>query len=187
MLLVPPMASWIAILSFKPTSDVWKKLLPSLSWWRKISSQSSLSLVKHITHVPSKSSWTQKHFCQSLIASSFLVKQVLACEVATETRVASEGMELHYLGRLLSKYHADLKSHLHSSPKNVSYLSPKVQNEFIKINGDLIWQSRVKECNAYWSVMAEEPKVYQEPRSSVCVFVMLGRQAQGKLMFAKNF
>ena len=45
-----------------------------------------------------------------------------------------------------------------NSPKNARYLSPKIQNEFITINGDLIRKSIVDECNASlsWSQMADE-------------------------------
>ena len=58
----------------------------------------------------------------------------------------------------LSNNSTDLKSHLHSSPKNARYLSPKIQNDLIRINGDLIQQSVVEEYNAspFWSVMADE-------------------------------
>ena len=72
----------------------------------------------------------------------------------------------------LSKYNANLQSHLHSSPKNARYLSPKVQNEFTKINSDLIQQSIVKECNAspFWSMMADEATdVSTTKQLSVCV------------------
>ncbi len=59
---------------------------------------------------------------------------------------------------LLSKYSPELKSHLLHSPKNARYLSPKIQNELIAINGDMIRKSIVDECNSslFWSLMADE-------------------------------
>ena len=48
----------------------------------------------------------------------------------------------------LSSYSPELKSHVHNSPQNARYLSPKIQNEFITINGDMIRKSIVDECNS---------------------------------------
>ena len=59
----------------------------------------------------------------------------------------------------LSKYNTELKDHLNTSPKNARYLSPKIQNQFITINGDLIRKSSiVNDCNAslFWSLIADE-------------------------------
>ena len=47
----------------------------------------------------------------------------------------------------LAKYSAELNSHLLRSPQNVGFLSPKIQNEFACINGELIRKSIVQECN----------------------------------------
>ena len=59
---------------------------------------------------------------------------------------------------LIATYSSDLSDHLINSAKNARYLSPKIQNEFITINGNLIRQCVVDECNKslYWSVMADE-------------------------------
>ena len=48
----------------------------------------------------------------------------------------------------LAKYSPALSSHICSSARNARYLSPKIQNEFISINGDLIRKAIVEECNA---------------------------------------
>ena len=72
----------------------------------------------------------------------------------------------------LAKYSADLNSHLLSSARNARYLSPKIQNEFISINGDLIRKSIVEECNTslFWSVMVDEATdVSKVEQVSVCV------------------
>ena len=72
----------------------------------------------------------------------------------------------------LSEYNTELKSHLQSSSRNARYLSPKIQNEFIEISGDLIRQSIVEECNAspIWSLMADETAdVSAIEQLSICV------------------
>ena len=72
----------------------------------------------------------------------------------------------------LSEYNSELKSHLQSSSRNARYLSPKIQNEFIVISGDLIRQSIVEECNAspFWSLMADETAdVSAIEQLSICV------------------
>ena len=89
----------------------------------------------------------------------FLVKQGLGLRGSNWDKGSKrEDGNFTSLVDLLSKYNADLESHLHNSPRNARYLSPKVQNEFIRINGDLIRKSVVEECNAspFWSVMADE-------------------------------
>ena len=106
-------------------------------------------------------------------AIQFLVKQGLGLRGSNWDK-GSKREDGNFTGLLdfLSKYNADLQSHLHNSPKNARYLSPKVQNEFIKINGDLIRQSIVKECNAspFWSVMADEATdASTTEQLSVCV------------------
>ena len=115
----------------------------------------------------------------------FLVKHRDQHEVATGTRVARERMEIYQLLHFLSKCSTDFKSHLQTSPKNARCLSPTIQNEFIRINGDLIRQSVVKECNAspFWSVMADEAT---NNINSVCVLIF-ERNAWENLRFAKNF
>ena len=53
-----------------------------------------------------------------------------------------------------------------------TYLSPKIQNEFITINGDMIRKSIVDKCNSslFWSVMANEATdVSTKEQVSVCV------------------
>ena len=72
----------------------------------------------------------------------------------------------------VAKYNSDLNSHLHSSARNARYLSPKIQNELISINGDLIRKSIVEECNAslFWSVMVDEgTDVSTTEQASICV------------------
>ena len=72
----------------------------------------------------------------------------------------------------LSEYNTELKSQLQSSSRNARYLSPKIQNEFIAINGDLIRQSIVEECNAspFWSLMEDETAdVSTIEQLSICV------------------
>ena len=58
----------------------------------------------------------------------------------------------------VTKYSPTLSSRLQKSAKNARYLSPKIQNELIAINGDLIRDSIVKECSTslFWSVMVDE-------------------------------
>lgn len=103
----------------------------------------------------------------------FLVKQGLGLRGSNWDKGAKkEDGNFTSLLDFVSKYSADLKSHLHSSPKNARYLSPKIQNEFITINGDLIRKSIVDECNAslYWSVMADETTdVSTTEQVSICV------------------
>ena len=73
---------------------------------------------------------------------------------------------------LLSKYSPELKSHLLHSPKNARYLSPKIQNELIAINGDMIRKSIVDECNSslFWSIMADETTdASTKEQVSVCI------------------
>ena len=38
----------------------------------------------------------------------------------------------------VANYSPELSDHLKTAAKNARYLSPKVQNEFISINGDMI-------------------------------------------------
>ena len=73
---------------------------------------------------------------------------------------------------LLAHYNSDLNDHLIHSAKNARYLSPKIQNEFIVINGNLIRQSIVEECNKalFWSLMADETiDVSTVEQVSICV------------------
>ena len=72
----------------------------------------------------------------------------------------------------LSKYSPELQSHILHSPRNARYLSPQIQNELIAINGDMIRNSIVDECNSssFWSVMADETTdVSTKEQVSVCV------------------
>ena len=72
----------------------------------------------------------------------------------------------------LANYSTELRSHILRSPKNARYLSPKIQNEFISINGDLIRKNIVKECNEalFWSVMVDEATdISTKERVSVCI------------------
>ena len=64
----------------------------------------------------------------------------------------------------LRNYSPELKSHIHNSPKNARYLSQKIQNEFISINGDMMRKCIVDKCNSFifWSVMAMKPLKFQQ-------------------------
>ena len=69
-------------------------------------------------------------------------------------------------------YNYYLNDHLIHSAKNARYLSPKIQNEFIVINGNLIRQSIVEECNKalFRSLMADETTdVSTVEQVSICV------------------
>ena len=114
----------------------------------------------------------------------FLVKQGLGLRGSNWDKGSKrEDGNFTSLLNFLSRYSADLKSHLHSSTENARCLSPKIQNEMIRINGDLIRQSVVKECNAspFWSVMADkEMDVSTTEQLSVCVgFIQLDRGCHG--------
>ena len=72
----------------------------------------------------------------------------------------------------MAKYSSELHSHVLNSPRNARYLSPRIQNELILINGDLIQKSIVVECNAslFWSVMLDEATdVSMVEQVSICV------------------
>lgn len=120
----------------------------------------------------------------------FLAKQGLGLRGSTWDKGSKrEDGNFTHLVELLSKYSADLESHLHSSPKNSRYLSPKIQNEFIGINGDLIRKSVVAECNAspFWSVMADEATdVSTTEKLSVCVRYVR-KKSMGELEVCEEF
>ena len=89
----------------------------------------------------------------------FLVKQGLGLRGSDwDKSTKRENGNFSRLIDFLSEYNAELKSHPQSSSRNARYLSPKIQNEFLAINGDLIRQSIVAECNAspFWRLMADE-------------------------------
>ena len=89
----------------------------------------------------------------------FLVKQGLGLRGSNwDKDNKREDGNLTRLVIFLSEYSTDLKSHLQGSPRNAKYLSPKIQNEFITINGDLTRQCIIKECytSPFWSLMADE-------------------------------
>ena len=119
----------------------------------------------------------------------FLVKQGLGLRGSNWDKSAKrEDGNFSSLLDFLSKYNPTLKSHIKTSPKNARYLSPKVQNEFISINGDLIRRSIVDECNAslFWSVMADEcTDVSTTEQVSVCVRYI--RRNQSELEVCEEF
>lgn len=83
-----------------------------------------------------------------------------------------EGGNFSMLVDLIASYSPCLSDHLLNAAKNARYLSPKIQNEFISINGDLIRQCIVDECNKslYWSVMADEAvDVSTIEQVSICI------------------
>ena len=79
----------------------------------------------------------------------FLIKQGLGLRGSNWDKIAKkEDGNFSSLPDFLSSYSPELKSHIHNSPKNARYLSPKIQNEFITINCDVIRKSIVDECNS---------------------------------------
>ena len=103
----------------------------------------------------------------------FLVKQGLGLRGSEWDKGRKrENGNFSMLIDFLSKYNDELKSHLQNSARNARYLSPKIQNELIIINGDLIRQSIVNECNAslFWSLMADKTSdVSTTEQLSICV------------------
>ncbi len=83
-----------------------------------------------------------------------------------------EGGNFSVLVDLIATYSPCLSDHLLNAAKNARYLSPKIQNEFISINGNLIRQGIIDECNKslYWSVMADEVvDVSTVEQVSICI------------------
>lgn len=69
----------------------------------------------------------------------FLVKQGLGLRGSNWDRASKrEDGNFSCLLHFVSKYSPELQSHIIHSPKNARYLSPKIQNEFIAINGEII-------------------------------------------------
>ena len=102
----------------------------------------------------------------------FLVKQGLGLRGSNWVKGSKrEDGNFSSLLDFLSKYSPELKSHILHSPKNARYRSPQIQNEFIAINGNMIRQSIVDECNSslFWSIMADETTdVSTKEQVSVC-------------------
>ena len=102
----------------------------------------------------------------------FLVKQGLGLRGSNWDRASKrEDGNFSCLLHFVSKYSPELQSHIIHSPKNARYLSPKIQNEFIAINGEIIRRSIVDECNSsnFWSIMADETTdVSTKEQVSVC-------------------
>ena len=103
----------------------------------------------------------------------FLTKQGLALWGHTWNKdTKRESGNFTTLIDLMAKYSSELHSHVLNSPRNARYLSPRIQNELILINGDLIQKSIVVECNAslFWSVMLDEATdVSMVEQVSICV------------------
>ena len=102
----------------------------------------------------------------------FLAKQGLGLRGSNWDKSAKreDGNFSHLLD--LSKYSPELQCHLLHSPRNARYLSPKIQNELIAVNGDMIRRSIANECNSclFWSVMADETTdVSTKEQVSVCI------------------
>ena len=106
-------------------------------------------------------------------AIQFLVKQGLPLRGSNWDKTAKrEDGNFSSLVDLLSQYSTDLNTHLQSASRNARYLSPKIQNDFIAINADLIRKSVVDECNRslFWSVMLDEATdVVSTEQLSICV------------------
>lgn len=80
----------------------------------------------------------------------------------------SEDRNYTSLLEVMTKHSHELKSLL----GNAQYLSPKIQNEFIKINADLIRKSIVDKCNTavFWSIMVDEaPDVFTKEQFGLCI------------------
>lgn len=103
----------------------------------------------------------------------YLVRQGLALRGHTWNKETKrEGGNFSTMVDFVAKYSPELSSHLTSSARNARYLSPRIQNEFISINGDLIRKAIVEECNAslFWSLMLDETTdVSRVEQVSVCV------------------
>ena len=103
----------------------------------------------------------------------FLVKQGLGLRGSNWDKSAKrEDGNFSHLLDLVSKYSPELQCHILHSPRNARYLSPKIQNELIAVNGDMIRRSIVNECNSclFWSVMADETTdVSTKEQVSVCI------------------
>ena len=72
----------------------------------------------------------------------------------------------------MGSYSSELNFHLKNSAKNARYLSPKIQNEFITINGDIIRDKIISECvsSKFWSVIVDETTdASTTEQMSICV------------------
>jgi len=94
----------------------------------------------------------------------FLTKQGLALRGHTWNKgTKRESGNFNTLIDLMAKYHVpSCIPNVLNSPRNARYLSPRIQNELILINGDLIQKSIVVECNAslFLSVMLDRQLMY---------------------------
>lgn len=103
----------------------------------------------------------------------FLIKQGIGLRGSNWDKPSKrEDGNFSHLLDFLSKYCLELQSHIAHSSRNARYLSTKIQNEFIAINGDMIRKSIVAECNSsrFWSIMADETTdVSTKEQVSVCV------------------
>lgn len=83
----------------------------------------------------------------------FLINQGLGLRGNNWDKPKREDGNFSHLLDFLSKYSPELQSQITHSSRNARYLSPKIQNEFIAINGDMIRKSIVAECNSsrFWS------------------------------------
>ena len=103
----------------------------------------------------------------------FLIKQGLAFRGHRWDKVAKrENGNFSMLINFLSAYSSDLFSHLQTCPRNARYLSPKIQNDFISLNGDWIRKEIVEECNSslFWSIMVDETTdISTTEQASICV------------------
>ena len=98
------------------------------------------SVKSHLSDAYSKQVEQNTKALLSIIdAIQFLVKQGLPLRGHHWNKdLKREDGNLSKLIDFLSSYCSDLNSHLHTSAKNARYLSPKIQNEFISLNADLI-------------------------------------------------
>ncbi|SMN01043.1 hypothetical protein SPONL_1736 [uncultured Candidatus Thioglobus sp.] len=102
-----------------------------------------------------------------------LIKQGLALRGHAWNKITRrESGNFSIMIDFLSSYSLELKSHLKNAPKNARYLSPKIQNEFITINSEIIRDKIIAECGAspFWSVMVDEATdASTTEQMSICV------------------
>ena len=126
----------------------------------------------------------RKVLCRLIDATLFLAKQNLAFRGHKESsakdlqtahscfgKVTQNGNFLE-LVKLLAKYDASLAHHLASAPRNASYLSPKIQNEFTGSVAEEIQKritAEVKEAHYYGVIMDSTIDISHVDQLSFCI------------------
>ena len=123
--------------------------------------------------------------CRLIDTTLFLAKQNLAFCGSKESpastlldqqhtcggKVPNEGNFLELI-KLLAKYDGILAHHLATAPKNASYLSPHIQNEFIKCLADTIRDNIIKEIQTavyYGVIMDSTIDISHTDQFSFCI------------------